>query len=167
MPLMILLSLNTHYTKLNVEEELERRGDRFTCSLTNVSQGKAGISLMSSRLATGGQSTWRAITGTSSCCSASWTREPQTAIQPHSSIIVNKLVQPLARCPPSSNISWAIRQQLRSNIFNSLRRAESILLTWIYIVMEIVHNSFWTVGPCAPFALNLIWAGVTTFFVEF
>ena len=54
--LMILLSLNTD-TKLNVEEELERRGDRFTCSLTNVSQGKAGISLMSSRLVSGGLST--------------------------------------------------------------------------------------------------------------
>ena len=37
--------------KLNVEEELERVGDRFTCCLTNVSQGRAGISLMSSRLA--------------------------------------------------------------------------------------------------------------------
>ena len=38
---------------LNVEEELERPGDRFTCCLTNVSQGRAGISLMSTRLATG------------------------------------------------------------------------------------------------------------------
>ena len=42
---------------LNVEEELERPGDRFTCCLTNVSQGKAGISLMSSRLVSGGLST--------------------------------------------------------------------------------------------------------------
>ena len=42
---------------LNVEEELERPGDRFTCCLTNVSQGRAGISLMSTRLATGGRST--------------------------------------------------------------------------------------------------------------